>query len=353
MAYTRPRISTRPSAVTSSSSSRWEDIPWEDLYSAVTEDQEHALEVYMDEWKEGYKAALRRKEMVWEAMNPESGSCEINFSEELPYRDPSPTTLFNLKRKAAQAACEAFCERHHLKSFGVKYLEQIIGFIAKYTLTTVSGLPYDGRAAELALAEGRKDMLISSRALYKKVFDTPKMLGLYEFLMMDSRSSFLQKQYTAPGRDYCALVPLIPMAFKRHHMVPYSHWETSDLKGVVSKKLYEAMTYEYVLPTTEEIMTSRDLGLTIKTGADSGKKRSAVYTHKLYGETKMNDVPELLQVMLAQIWCAHPMNRTKFMVLSCENWDLIPKPLISTEALIPITSFEEEPFGKAGEDTPW
>jgi hypothetical protein len=42
-------------------------------------------------------------------------------------------------------------------------------------------------------------------------------------------------------------------------------------------------------------------------------------------------VPELAQTMIAQIWCAHPSNRTKYMVLDPKNWDAIPAPLISSD----------------------
>jgi hypothetical protein len=336
--YDKPRRPRKPTyaskTYSSKPSSRWEDLPWEDLHESVEADQKDAVKMAEDQNMVRYKAFLEAKEAEWVEMHPEYGSCEQSFTEEYPYRSPPASYLFKVKQQAAQAACIAFCEQYSLKSFGVNYLEQITGFLARYTLETVSGLPYNGDAAKIALAEGRTDMLISSRALYKKVFDTPKMKGVYHFLMMDNRSSFLEKQYTTPGRDYCALVPLIPMAFKRHHMVPYSHWETSDLKGLVSKKLYEAMTFDEELPTKTDILNAREVGLTIQTGADSGKSRNPVYTHKLYGAQGLKELPELLQVMLAQIWCAHPSNRTKYMILSCENWDSVPPSLLPTDVLV-------------------
>jgi hypothetical protein len=45
--------------------------------------------------------------------------------------------------------------------------------------------------------------------------------------------------------------------------------------------------------------------------------------------TEFKDTPDLAQVMLTQIWCAHPENRTKYMILCTHAWDHIPAPLIS------------------------
>jgi hypothetical protein len=38
--------------------------------------------------------------------------------------------------------------------------------------------------------------------------------------------------------------------------------------------------------------------------------------------------------MLTQIWCAHPENRTKYMVLCPYAWDCIPPPLISNNIFL-------------------
>jgi hypothetical protein len=85
--------------------------------------------------------------------------------------------------------------------------------------------------------------------------------------------------------------------------------------------------------TREEILQARTQGLTYKTGSKAGTQRSPLSTFKLYDTTgtKLHKVPELAQTMIAQIWCAHPSNRTKYMVLDPENWDAIPAPLISSD----------------------
>lgn len=52
--------------------------------------------------------------------------------------------------------------------------------------------------------------------------------------------------------------------------------------------------------------------------------------------------------MLAQIWVAHPDNRTKYMVLDPLNWDRVPPALIQVEVLEPRTSQVEYTS-----DLPW
>ena len=37
--------------------------------------------------------------------------------------------------------------------------------------------------------------------------------------------------------------------------------------------------------------------------------------------------------MTAQIWGAHPSNRTEYMILDWLNWDNMPEPIISTDVI--------------------
>jgi hypothetical protein len=76
----------------------------------------------------------------------------------------------------------------------------------------------------------------------------------------------------------------------------------------------------------------------------------------LYGVThpEFRILPELAQVMLAQIWCAHPENRTKYMILDFKNWDQMPEPLITTEIFIsPVAKTKVAKKDDYVIDLPW
>lgn len=189
---------------------------------------------------------------------------------------------------------------------------------------------------EVLTAEGQIDGLKAVRSIFDFSQDWDK--GLYYFLMLDARSSYLKTQYKGDARNYCSLVPLILYAFKLLHSVPYSKWDKSTLHWVVNQSLCSAMLCEVPEVTREELLEIREMGLVFKTGQKVGTTRNPATTYRLTGinSTKIGGLPELAQTMLAQIWCAHPTNRTKFMVLSPENWDNIPAPLVSEQLFAPI-----------------
>jgi hypothetical protein len=189
---------------------------------------------------------------------------------------------------------------------------------------------------EVSTVEGQIDGLKAVRSIFDFSQDWDK--GLYYFLMLDARSSYLKTQYKGDGRNYCSLVPLMLYAFKLLHSIPYSKWDRSTLPWAVNQSLCSAMLCEVPEVTREELLEIREMGLVFKTGQKAGTTRNPATTYRLTGinSTKIGGLPELAQTMLAQIWCAHPTNRTKFMVLSPENWDHIPAPLVSEQLFAPI-----------------
>lgn len=179
--------------------------------------------------------------------------------------------------------------------------------------------------------------------------------GLVRFIMIDPRGlTMKEKQYTSPGRQYCSLVPIVLAAHKLYNDVPYSHWDRSTLRSVVNKSLADAMLFEpefWFDP--EEILEIRDQGLTVKSGARSGQMNKPETTYKMYGieEEYFKNIPHLAQVMAAQIWCAHPTNRTDLMVLDFKDWDNMPNKLADSNILI---KFEDEPLKtEFSSDLPW
>lgn len=189
---------------------------------------------------------------------------------------------------------------------------------------------------EVSTVEGQIDGLKAVRSIFDFSKDWDK--GLYYFLMLDARSSYIKTQYKGDGRNYCSLVPLILYAFKLLHSVPYSKWDKSTLGWAVNESLCSAMLCEVPEVTREELLDIREMGLVFKTGQKAGTTRNPATTYRLTGinSTKIGGLPELAQTMLSQIWCAHPTNRTKYMVLNPQSWDQIPTPLVSEQLFSPI-----------------
>ncbi len=161
--------------------------------------------------------------------------------------------------------------------------------------------------------------------------------GLVRFIKIDPRGLTMKdKQYTSPGRQYCSLVPIVLASHKLYNDVAYGQWDRDTLRAVVNKSLADAMLYDLTEEfSTEEILAIRDIGLTVKSGTRSGQMNKPESTFKMYGieDSFFKQLPHLVQVMLAQIWCAHPDNRTNLMVLDCKDWDNIPPKLISSGVL--------------------
>ena len=189
---------------------------------------------------------------------------------------------------------------------------------------------------EVSTVEGQIDGLKAVRSIFDFNQDWDK--GLYYFLMLDARSSYIKTQYKGDGRNYCSLVPLILYAFKLLHSIPYSQWDKATLPWAVNESLCNAMLCEVPEVTREELLEIREMGLVFKTGQKAGTTRNPATTYRLTGinSTKIGGLPELAQTMLSQIWCAHPTNRTKYMVLDPHNWDQIPTPLVSEQLFSPI-----------------
>jgi len=166
------------------------------------------------------------------------------------------------------------------------------------------------------------------------------LLGLYFLAMHNKRGDLIDAQYKAPGSSYCALVPLILAGFKIHQNIKYTSWDYKELHKIVDPKLYEAMSVSKLMGgvgvpeglNAEELLIIRNEGLFTKTGVKAGELRSALSSYTLYGihDSLIGELPWLAQVMLTQIWCAHPSNRNVNMILDPEDWDATPEPLIST-----------------------
>lgn len=318
-------------------------LPWEkanEVYvEAATLAEETAVDAHNQKTDAYYAAAIVRVEQQWQLDHPEEGSNEAGYSDSNPH--PGYTEcpgLGSIKRKAGQdAVTSQFVEVYGLKHHGVSVLAELVTHLSRCGL------------------KKNENGLISGLQFCKDHFNTPRAMGMYRLLMQDSRSNFLSTQYKMPSREYSALVPLILYAHKLVHKVPYSAWDPKELQYVVNHNLCEAMLWmPDELPDRDTLLADRAIGLTVKTGKDAGKLRSAVSTHRLYATagTCYQGVPQDAQVMLAQIWVAHPSNRTKYMVLDPKQWDAVPSPLIEID-LLELPWNTEQPIKPTLERPTW
>lgn len=242
-------------------------------------------------------------------------SLEANESHHSAREEDLPS----LRAKAGQlAVVNEFIPAYHIKSWGTSILDQLVNLYSTHKLNTLGS---DGGIS------GRQYLIDN---LDPK---SERDLGIYRFITLDSRSSYLDKMGSGENKKYCSLVPLILYAHKLFNNVPYSKWDRETLHYVVPSGLCQAMLENIADITVEELLSIRAAGLMINSGAKQGTTRNPASTYGLYRTkgTAIGEYHMLAQIMLTQIWAAHPSNRTKYMVLDPTNWDNIPNPLVSPD----------------------
>lgn len=299
-----------------------DSIPWDKLYSiyktAGDEWEELAQASHESAHDAAYDYFISKKETELGLADPESGAYEGNIRDEYP-KQPLPQLANKSygRRKAGQkAVIENFIKVYNFGDWSEILMPQIVT-----------------RLGSMITTKNSKG-LISGKAFVLDNFKTDHDKGLYVFLMLDTRSCYLSTQYKGPARAYSSLVPLILYAVRLVKGTRYTAWDPDEIRYVVNHELAEAMLFRTDdWPTREQLLEGREQGLTINSGKDAGKKRSALSTFKLYSvkDTCYENMPACVQLMLAQIWVAHPDNRSKYMVLDPVNWDRVPQPLIETE----------------------
>jgi hypothetical protein len=323
-------------------SSNLDSIPWEEasrIYREAADAAEaNTLEALQSRYDTSYDQR-RRDAIKLAGIDETEASYEGDLGIE--YNPPRLTPLQQRQvrsKSGNEALAEYFVKPYHLKSWGIKLLDQIVAEFSKHKLNnlgsdgTISGLQY------------LKDNLDPK---------SERDMGIYRFIMMDGRSSYLDKMNGSEARKYCTLVPLIMYAHKLYHGVDYSRWERESLHYVVNESLCEAMLTETPQLDTERLLELRAIGL-----MQAGKQRSAVTTYSLYhlGDTELADCNGLVKIMLCQTWAAHPSNRTKYMVLDPMNWDKMPTPLIDVnifKAPQPVVAVSKPLEAIPASDLPW
>lgn len=319
------RNTGKSSAVTSITKD-FNSLPWAKAWEAYKEGadewEEVALAAHKAQLDDAHAHLIRKKEMAWEEVNSESGTYEGNFNDEFPQPAyaPLPSRAYGRRRAGQKALIEKFIKGNNFGDWSETIMPQII--------TKLGNMPF----------VKNENGLISGKRFIADNFKTDAERGLWAFLMLDTRSSYLTTQYKGTARPYSSLVPLILYAIRLVKGVPYTAWDPEEIRLVVNNDLADAMLFRTDdWPTRDEILEGREKGLTIGSGKDAGKLRSPLTTFKLYAtaNTCFSGMPACVQVMLAQIWVAHPDNRSKYMILDPLNWDRVPPALIQVEAFDP------------------
>lgn len=285
-------------------------FPLDKLYEEVTEAGRAAVASIMEEAREMHDRNVQQR--IEAIYSSREDSYEGNVEEDYPFKPPEDEYIKKLSADAKKVAAGLFCEKYDLKGNAAWLLPQLSAHIAKMDTKGLNSLEY---AASFGIDDFHK--------------------GLYTLAKHPLRGDLISKQYSVEVRSYCALVPLLLMPHKKFNGVKYSAWSKEGLSMLIDSNLYAAMTCGYAPTNTiPELLSIRQKGLTVATGKRKDEIRSAQTTHKVYflsGDLKA--LPWLAQVMLFQIWCAHPANRTDLMILDWNNWDSMPEALISTEVI--------------------
>jgi len=307
-------------------------FPFQMLHEKVTLAGRKAVENITRNEELAYERYIKRKEQEWLDSHeyPDEGS----LREQFPYITPSKEVILEERQKAEQEELDKQLESLGVKTKASWLLPQLSAYLATLSLTKN--------------ADGKYDPL----AFVKDNFKDDWHFGVYRLCTLGTRGKVVPNQNTEQYRSYSALVPLLLMPFKKFDGVQYSSWDTKGIEKVLDHNLAKAMLCGAVVEMDKSrILENRAHGLLIKSGAKAGQTRSPTSSYKLYGaiDTEMSDLPWLCQVMLTQIWLAHPTVRTDVMVLDWNNWDNMPEPLIASEVMDSKTTTKSA----ASSNMPW
>lgn len=235
---------------------------------------------------------------------------------------------------------ETWAESVNLSHLHTWLLPQLVAWYGTWTLV------YDGSKIDCLETVKHNCVDPKSRAFY--------------MLSRIKRSLLVATQTKFP--DYATLTPLIMMGLKRMKGVNYESWKnSSQLQYILEPRLLDAvMLSDQDLEIccglgSDRLLEIQDQGLTTKTGKTAGSKKPAKSTWSLTGiqDTEIGHLPKITQTILTQCWLAHPELRTPYMILDLENWDNLPKPLVSNEIFKELPKQELIRTKEAAEVLPW
>jgi hypothetical protein len=236
---------------------------------------------------------------------------------------------------------ETWCESINLSHLHTWLLPQLVAWYGSWTLILDEHSNYD------------------CLATVKHNCSDPKSRAFY-MLSRVKRSLLVAQQTKTP--DYATLTPLILMGLKRMQGINYETFRTSSgLQYLLEPRLLEALALSSAdLEEVNSLGSSRLLeiqkqGLTTKSGKTAGSMKPAKSTWSLTGiqDTEIGHLPKITQTILTQCWLAHPELRTPYMILDLNDWDTMPKPLVTNDIFKAVQTQQPTKTKELADVLPW
>lgn len=242
------------------------------------------------------------------------------------------------------ADLEDWAVEHNLKFYESWLLPQLVAYFGQMRLRVEDAPTGPG---------GSTGTIDPKQFLLNNFKDNPRNIGMWRIATKLPRGKLIATQIKNPS--YSALVPLILAGFKKFRGIPYSSWGREGLEHIMGPDLFEAATVEVPDISREELLVIRDRGLTFKSGKQAGQAKKPTSAWSLTGvqDTVIGSLPKLTQVMLTQIWVAHPTIRNDLMILNPLDWETMPQPLLSSEIILDVPKNKAKPLIQKVSDLPW
>ena len=315
----RGKVNTTPSNKRDIHSLPFADIEtsYRNFYSALVDEELELLNTIGKNMHDRTVARLLASRNASSEENPDDAP------EYEPITHIDPDTDASYRTVANEQAVTKFAEENNIAASWSWLAPQLLAYLGNYTLPT------------------KVDGVISCKDFLNLNVKTEFDLGIYRLITKIPRGRLMKQQTDSLHLPVCSLVPIYMAAQKRANGTKFSEWSRSDLAGLVDKELYVAMTAP-PLPgpyDPEELLQIRNTGLRYvsrsKKELGVTKSYSPETYHMLAGvsESLIGGLNKYAKAMLCQIWCAHPNNRSKYMILDPYDWDNIPEPLINTNVI--------------------
>ena len=298
------------------------NLPFEELHSNFLAIKNGLIESSLAEINSIAQSSYKRKILSYKANYCSEGSDE---QEDDSLADFKPIVTLSIKdldsiiKSATDQSVDEFVAKHDIFASWSWLGSQMLAHLASYKLPSSNNIsPTDFLSMNLTNAREK---------------------GIYRLVAKVPRGRILKEHTKAEHLAFCALVPAYMAAQKQYNGIAFSNWSSEGLEHLVDADMYAAMTCQ-ALPrdlSSDEILAIRNKGLQYKSRAKQTLGHIKQYSPATYhmlsniSDTPLGPLPRYAKVMLAQIWCAHPQNRTEFMVLNPFSWDDVPPPLISSE----------------------
>lgn len=157
-------------------------------------------------------------------------------------------------------------------------------------------------------------------------------VGIWKYFVQVSRSEVLPLPQTKMP-EYCMLVPMFMMAYKKFKNIPYSSWSREG-QELINYKLLADVMVNGAIEVADPILERKNV-LTFKSGNKAGQQSNPISTWcpRSTKDTIFEGKPKLTATLALQLWCAHPTIRNSYMILDPKNWDAFPDPILSSEVL--------------------